>query len=161
MIVRAQERQMRIIQTCFMEVQHRHTDAQPRTESTGTLPDIRLATKVINLWVPKICKKRRDQHTTIFKHPKDVSWRENFPAWQRQQQRYHTFTSLSFGWGWVHDDFLLDPLTIVTFPEDGRFERPDTIIIGGGSPKNAGRGMETCSHLHDFLGMTLPTGFLG
>jgi hypothetical protein len=144
-----------------MDVQNRHADTQPGTQPADTLSDVRLPTSVVDLWVPDVWKKWRDQHTTVFKYTKNIPRRENFPAWQRQQQRYHTFASLSRGRGRVHDDFLRHPLTTVTFPKDGRFERPDTVIIGGGSPKNAARGMETCSHLHHFLGMTLPTGFLG
>src|SRR5262245_12406458 len=43
MVIRAQERQMRVIQTCFMDVQNGHTDAESRTQSAVTLPDVRLA----------------------------------------------------------------------------------------------------------------------
>jgi hypothetical protein len=89
-----------------MDIQNRHTNAQSGTQSAGTLPEVRLPTSVIGLWVPKIWKKRRDQHPTVFKHPENVPRRENFPAWQRQQQRYHTFAFLCLGRGWIHDNFL-------------------------------------------------------
>ena len=83
MIVRTQERQMRIIQACLMEVQNRHTDAQPGTQPTDTLPDVRLPTKVIDLGSQDL-GKAPESAPTVFKHPKNVPRLENFPAWQWQ-----------------------------------------------------------------------------
>ena len=57
MIVRSQERYMRIIQACLMEVQHWHADAQPGPQTADTLSDIRLPTEVIEQWVADIGKQ--------------------------------------------------------------------------------------------------------
>src|SRR5215468_7986325 len=54
MIVRTQERQMRIIQACLMDVQNRHADTQPGPQPADTLSDVRLPPSVIGLWVPNV-----------------------------------------------------------------------------------------------------------
>ena len=73
--------------------------------------------------------------------PPSSNTRKTSPGWRISQRGsgnsngYHTFAFLSLGRGWVHLTISVHPLTTVAFPKRGRFERPDTVIVGCSSPE--------------------------
>src|SRR3954447_5640848 len=159
MIVRAEEREMRIVEPRLVQIDERGRDAQSRPSAAVAEADVGLSCFPFRRRIADVRERARSGDAAAFEGAEVLGGLKNLPARQRNENRQRAFREL-FGSrrrGGLDRGGVAG--AVVTLAEQSLLAAQQSVRVADGGPEDGGRGHRAARNHVDLALMTAAARF--